>query len=678
MLHGLKSSGQGPGPRGLNPFLALLLLALVGAGRGWAQSPLAHEPFAAAPGTFLHGLAGGTGFVAPWAVIGFDGNVSQFRVANASPLAFGSLSTSGNYLVGGYNNFTSSRRLDVTGTFPNHLVVGSNPAVIGRDGTTLWVSALLRREVNDATQMALSLVNADDIADLNNIRVGVGYYGASSDNAGQRFWTLLVNNPGVDNFTFVRSAIPITNGVPVLAVLRIQFGPTDQMDLFINPALGGAAPVTPAATRSSAGGANILLRTLGFWSSANNSNATIDEIRLGASFLSVTPTNPPVAAPGSVQFSAAGFAVTEDGGPAIVSVTRLGGTGGAVSVDYATSNGTATAGSDYTAAGGTLHWADGDASNKTFAVTIANDALVESSETVSLILSNPTGGATLGALSNGALTIADDDGLTSLVISNHSFELPAIGAGTFSTTAVPPGWSAYGNGLNFANRTVGVLRPVTTTLYLEPVPDGQNVGVIFLMDNQANQTFFAGIEAGMQQTLADLLQPRRQYVLRVEVGNINNDANAPFAFAGFPNYRIDLLAGTNVLASDLNTLLPAEGRFLTSTVAVAIAASHPFAGQPLGVRLVNLNSAPGIEVNWDNVRLTAGPWPSLNVRPAGNSVQLAWPATAPGFTLQSATNLALPVNWQPAGVAVIQTNGEFRASVPGPTAGERYFRLQAP
>ena len=269
-------------------------------------------------------------------------------------------------------------------------------------------------------------------------------------------------------------------------------------------------------------------------------------------------------------------------------------------------------------------------------------------------------------------------GTTSLVVNNHSFELPGLNAGTFSATAAPPGWSAYGGGLNFANRTLGVLRPATTTLYVEPVPDGRNVGVIFLMDNQANQTFFANLEAGLQQTLAATLQPRRQYVLRVEVGNINNDVNAPFAFAGFPNYRIDLLAGTNVLASDNNSLLPGEGRFLASTTSVAIGTSHPFAGLPLGIRLVNLNSAPGIEVNWDNVRLNAEPLPTLTARPSPNSILLAWSATALGFTLQTATNLAVPVNWQPAGIAVLQTNGEFRAAVPGPLAGAAFFRLRAP
>ena len=266
---------------------------------------------------------------------------------------------------------------------------------------------------------------------------------------------------------------------------------------------------------------------------------------------------------------------------------------------------------------------------------------------------------------------------TPLVVSNHSFEFPVIADGAFSTLAAPPGWQVYGSNINFGGRTIGVLRPATTTLYVEPVPDGNNVGVIFLMDNQSNQANFAGIEAGMRQTLAATLQTLRQYTLTVDVGNIGNDVNAPFLFGGFPNYRIDLLAGTNVIASDFNTLLPGEGRFLTSTTTVVIAANHPQAGQALGIRLVNMNNAPGIEVNWDNVRLSYGPLiaPSLELARATNNLQLTWPLWAANYVLESAPALATPPLWtlvtnSPA------TNGLLRTLVVPGAQNEGYFRLR--
>ena len=77
-----------------------------------------------------------------------------------------------------------------------------------------------------------------------------------------------------------------------------------------------------------------------------------------------------------------------------------------VTVAYATADGTALAGSDYVAASGTLTFAPGE-TRKTVTVTIIGDSTVESSETLFLRLSNPTGAA-LGT--NQALgTIVDDD-----------------------------------------------------------------------------------------------------------------------------------------------------------------------------------------------------------------------------------------------------------------------------
>jgi hapalindole H/12-epi-hapalindole U/12-epi-fischerindole U synthase len=195
-----------------------------------------------------------------------------------------------------------------------------------------------------------------------------------------------------------------------------------------------------------------------------------------------------------------------------------------------------------------------------------------------------------------------------LTIQNAGFETPFLANNTFNVASPgPSGWSAYGT-INHNNRSIGAINPTGSTLYPGGAPEGRNAGVVFLMDNANNQSQFAGIESGLVQTLAATLQTNTRYTLTVEVGNMANDSattNNAFNFTGFPGYRIDLLAGGQVLASDNNTLLPAEGTFLTSQVELSIGASHVLAGQALGIRLVNLNAAPGIEVNFDNVRLDA-------------------------------------------------------------------------
>ena len=65
-----------------------------------------------------------------------------------------------------------------------------------------------------------------------------------------------------------------------------------------------------------------------------------------------------------------------------------------VTVDYATSDGTATAGSDYTAQSGTLTFSPGETA-KTISVPIANDSVDDDRETVTLTLSNPSTGAAI-------------------------------------------------------------------------------------------------------------------------------------------------------------------------------------------------------------------------------------------------------------------------------------------
>lgn len=113
-------------------------------------------------------------------------------------------------------------------------------------------------------------------------------------------------------------------------------------------------------------------------------------------------------ATGTLQFSSPTYSVSEDGVTATITVTRVGGSDGAVSVSYATSDGTATQPADYLPAAGTLNWADGDTAPKTFQVTIVDDLLVEGSQTVNLTLSAPVGAA-LGSPATAVLTIVDND-----------------------------------------------------------------------------------------------------------------------------------------------------------------------------------------------------------------------------------------------------------------------------
>jgi bacillolysin len=91
-----------------------------------------------------------------------------------------------------------------------------------------------------------------------------------------------------------------------------------------------------------------------------------------------------------------------------VYVVRSGGAACGVTVNYATSNGTAIAGEDYDAAGGTLTFAKGE-TTKTVVVSLRDDTLGEGTETFNITLSNPQGGAKLGAWTTSVCSIYDDE-----------------------------------------------------------------------------------------------------------------------------------------------------------------------------------------------------------------------------------------------------------------------------
>ena len=122
----------------------------------------------------------------------------------------------------------------------------------------------------------------------------------------------------------------------------------------------------------------------------------------------VTIVDDDIAQTGTLALSAASFSIDEDGGSLTVTVNRRGGSDGAASVSYATSNGTATAPADFSARSGTLNWSAGDSLDKTFTVPIVNDSTFEGNETFTVSLSNAAG-ANLGSPSNATVTILDDD-----------------------------------------------------------------------------------------------------------------------------------------------------------------------------------------------------------------------------------------------------------------------------
>lgn len=157
-------------------------------------------------------------------------------------------------------------------------------------------------------------------------------------------------------------------------------------------------------------------------------------------------------------------------------------------------------------------------------------------------------------------------------VVNPSFEADALSPGEDAPSIT--GWLATAGGGD------GVFRP-TASQYPGGVPDGVNVAYV---NNPGNF---------VRQVLGTPLASNTRYVLTVEVG-----WRADEAFAG---YTVQLRAGGEVLAEDPSTQSPAQGTFVTSTVEAVVGAAHPQLGEPLEIHLL----APGVQANFDDVRLTA-------------------------------------------------------------------------
>jgi Calx-beta domain len=122
-------------------------------------------------------------------------------------------------------------------------------------------------------------------------------------------------------------------------------------------------------------------------------------------------SSPPAA---TISFEYATYTCNESDGTVTITVLMSGSptarvVSGVVSVGYATGDGSATAGSDYTATSGTLTWQANEAgTTKSFTVTILDDSIVEGTEVFFVILSSPVNGAIV-RYPVAAVNILDDD-----------------------------------------------------------------------------------------------------------------------------------------------------------------------------------------------------------------------------------------------------------------------------
>jgi hypothetical protein len=221
-----------------------------------------------------------------------------------------------------------------------------------------------------------------------------------------------------------------------------------------------------------------------------------------------------VVSPGSLQFSAANYndPETNSGTHTKTILVQRGGSGGAVDVSYATSDGTATlAGNDYLASFGTLHWNEGDSADKTFTVTVKGDTTFEPDETINLTLSSPTGGGIIGGTNPTTLTIQNDDTTPAVSIDDVMHNESNTGTTSYDFTVSLSNASYQTVTVDYATANHTAMAPddytavPTTTLTFLPGETSRLVSVSINGDTsfEANETFFVNLSNETNATSSD-------------------------------------------------------------------------------------------------------------------------------------------------------------------------------
>ncbi len=187
---------------------------------------------------------------------------------------------------------------------------------------------------------------------------------------------------------------------------------------------------------------------------------------------------------GVVEFAESQYFVNESGGSVLLTVQRLGGSAGTVTVDFATSNLTATAGSDFTATNATLTFTNGE-TVKIIAVSITEDFTPECNEDFAAWLSNPTGGAVILRNTNTLVTLFDND----FTLTGDLAVASRAGTNVITTAiwddSYQPSISADGRYVAFYSGAINLTTNFT---------DYNNN--VFVRDLQAGTTVLASVNAG--------------------------------------------------------------------------------------------------------------------------------------------------------------------------------------
>jgi hypothetical protein len=218
----------------------------------------------------------------------------------------------------------------------------------------------------------------------------------------------------------------------------------------------------------------------------------------------------------TLSFVLAASSAGESAGSAAIDVTITTPDGqpslGASTVDFATADGTATAGADYGSTSGTLSFPAGTPNGtvRTINVPILDDALDEADETFTVALTNPVGGD-LGTIATHTVTIVDDDPSPSVSIGDSAVREGPNGTTTLTSLPVElSGPSGLAVSVDFASNDGTATantdyQPLSGTLVFAPGDTSAFLTVSVFGDDlrEGDETYSIDLMNSVNATIAD-------------------------------------------------------------------------------------------------------------------------------------------------------------------------------
>ena len=254
-----------------------------------------------------------------------------------------------------------------SGTASAGVDVYDNDQAVSASAETLWTSTLEWTDLGGGWLIA----NAEDFTSSS----------WSEDGASFNVWYFAYDTSSGDFWLRLSSDTP-AGGIPELGELTLQVG-----EVTVEPG--------DAMTAFATGGIGIARNVRQDWAAGDRIEVRLTRTEAGETVASGPGISVADAQVHEAEGAVLSFRVTLDAAQTST-----------VSVRYATSDGTAVAGSDYVARSGALRFAPGETS-KTVSVPVLNDTHDEGSETMMLTLSNPFGAQLADGTATGTIKNTD-------------------------------------------------------------------------------------------------------------------------------------------------------------------------------------------------------------------------------------------------------------------------------